>query len=142
MKSADATAFRMTHILCEEVRPEERKKLALLGVFTGERLLLGPSPKGLPEGVVAQLASLCIVSTVFLPAGSYATRTTLVGPDGQTVFSNDLGEVAIPDQSHTIISRFAPFAIKMTGQFVMRYEIGAFRSEFPFGIEFESKPTT
>jgi hypothetical protein len=131
---------RATHILCEDFRPEEGKKLTLLGVFAGEKILMGVSPKDLPEGVLARLASVCIVSTLFVPPGPHVVRARLVAPNGEILRDANMEVSVEPGGAATLITKFSPFEVRTLGEYVVKYDVGDSETAFQFDIQFGSAP--
>jgi hypothetical protein len=125
-------------ILAEDVRPEANGKYSLLGVFPGERFMVGGEAPAGVENLAFAMPSLVFVFMITDGEGKIHSKFTIFGPDKKAL-NNVAGVEQVIEIAKGRPAMFAsvarPFAGAKFGTYVVQLEMGKSRFRFPFLIE-------
>lgn len=133
--------MKVKFLIAEEVRRETEGKVTVLGLFSGDTILLvrRDQPKYLPEQVqvLEAIERLAILVTIGdAPAGIHKFKGKMIDPLGGVHHPEmPLGEAQIPKNFfHTIIVEIKPFITKIRGVYRFEFYVDEELSTFLFEI--------
>jgi hypothetical protein len=125
-------------LLADAVRQEQGGKLTMLGLYSGDSVLLNdPLPKVLPEGKQGlALPGLTIVATICDGQGHFDCSIHLFGPDGKErgKGANRLEVNKQKDASANLIFPMEPFPINGFGIYRIVLQLNKHEYEFKFNV--------
>lgn len=129
---------KLQFLLADAVRQEDGGKLTVLGLYTGEDVLLKePLPKTLPEGIKGlALPGLTILATARDGHGSFNFSCELYGPDGKSL-GKDIVGVKLEKQKvapASLLVPVQPFPIPRFGTYRAVFKLSQHEYEFKFRV--------
>lgn len=132
-------------ILAEDVRPEGNGKFSLLGVFPGERFMVGgEAPVGSPQNLAFAMPSLAFVFVITDGEGKIPGKFKIISTDKKTVLIEapiEKGIEIVKGRPAVFITGAKPFAGEKFGSYTAQLEMGNRKFKFPFLIE-KAPPAT
>jgi len=125
-------------LLADAVRQEQGGKLAVLGLYSGDSVLLNdPLPKMFPEGMQGfALPGLTIVVTICDGQGRFDCGLHLFGPDGKELGKgvNRVEVNKLKNVSANLIFPIEPFPINGFGIYRIALQLSRHEYEFIFNV--------
>ena len=121
---ANKLPTKIQFLLADAVRQEALGKLSLLGLYSGDVILLtGPLPKTLPEGQQAlAIPSLAILATIMDGHGTFPTTGRLIDPNNKTFAAGPVQPVTKTNSGpFNYILPMVPFPVTAFGTY--RFEL-------------------
>jgi hypothetical protein len=126
-------------ILAEDVRPEGNGKFSLLGVFPGERFLVGGElPAGSPQELAFAMPSLAFVFMITDGEGKIPSKFKIIDTDKKKVLVETIiehGIEIVKGRPAVFVTGAKPFAGGQFGTYTAQLEMGDRKFKFPFLIE-------
>ena len=126
-------------ILAEDVRPEGNGKFSLLGVFPGERFMVGGEPPvGTPEKLAFAMPSLVFVFMITDGEGKIPSKFKIIDTDGRKALIEmviESGIEIVKGRPAIFVTGAKPFAGGKFGTYTAQLEMGNRKFKFPFLIE-------
>jgi hypothetical protein len=131
------TKSAIRFILAEDVRPEGNGKFSLLGVFPGERFMVGgEAPIGSPPNLAFAMPSLAFVFVITDGEGKIPAKFKIIGTDKKTVLVEAPTTIEIAKGRPAVFMTGAkPFTGEKFGSYTAQLEMGNKKFGFPFLIE-------
>jgi hypothetical protein len=129
-------------LLAESVREEHGGKLSILGLYTGNQVVLhGELPTSLPEGMNKfALPHLAIVLVFKGGEGDCDVKVEIVDPLGKRVLAGTAQVSMAPDAVRNVLLPLSPFPIAAFGEHQFKVRMGRRTYKYPFVIR-HSDPT-
>ena len=133
--------MKVKFLIAEEVRPEAEGKLTVIGLYSGDTIILIKKdlPPDLPEKVeiIPAIERLAILATVGdTPKGVHKFKGRIVDPSGaEHKPVMNLGEAAIEKGTfHNVLVEIKPFVTKIEGVYHFEFFVDDDMFDFPFEI--------
>jgi hypothetical protein len=126
-------------LLAEDVRSEGNGKFSLLGVFPGERFMVGGEPPvGTPEKLAFAMLSLSFVFVITDGEGKIPSKFKIIDTDGKKTLIEipiESGIEIVKGRPAIFVTGAKPFAGGSFGTYAAQLELGNKKFKFPFSIE-------
>lgn len=124
-------------LLCDQVRPEANKKLALLGLYAGDRIVFHPKKLGEFPYVLPTVGFVMVAKG---GAGRFDGRFRLLTPDGEASYDLELNAVSIPESSSAVILvNIVAVKFNSVGEYTAQFVLEKRKYDFQFSVA-HSKP--
>jgi hypothetical protein len=141
VRSSKPTRRDIKFLLAEDIRSEGPTKFSLLGLFPGERFVVGGTPPINSPNIAFMVPSLAFIFMISGSEGQFPGRFKLTAPDGKTIISEAQLETIVlkAGRSSVVANTSKPFVGPAFGEYTVVFDVGGAKFKFPVTIDKESE---
>jgi hypothetical protein len=127
-------------LLCDQARPEVKKKLTLLGLYAADRIVFHPSEIGQFPYVLPTLGFLLVAKGGI---GTFDASFKMLTPNGDAQYDVKLSQVKMLDKhAAAIVVNFAAVKFDAVGQYTAEFCLEKRKYGFSFFVDHSSEKVT